>query len=482
MRFDPEVFISYAHIDDQAAWGGVPWVSKFHEALDARIEQLRGERVDVFFDPSLQGNEVLTEALVDRLKEAGVFVPVLTPRYIKSEWTRRELAEFNSWAARNGGVCIGDKSRIFIVVKTAIPRTEYPPELKDLIEYKFFTVEEGTDTPRELEIGPLFYKKIDDVARHMKSLLDAMEGLDGATAPRDKNVKTIYLAETTLDIQSQYEALRRDLEQAGQRILPSRPLPIVSDKLEEFVREQMAQSDVSVHLFGSTYSFVPEGCKECVAAIQNRLAMERAAAGGFSHLIWIAPGVKAEDERQSMLLDSLRANPQLQKGSDLLECPLEDLKTLIHTRVERPAQPSVAAAADGAPRQIYLIYGRDDREAVTPWCDFLFNQGLEVLCPAFDGEEADIRQLHEENLRTADAVAIFYGAGKDTWIQATLRGLQRRKAEENARQLRAVAILTAPPETPEKRRFKTHFCLVIPQMEGFAPEPIAPFLKLVNGG
>src|SRR5215469_12749090 len=120
MRFDPQVFISYAHIDDQSAWGGVPWVSKFYEALDARIEQLRGERVEVFFDPALQGNEVLTPALLDRLRCAGVFVPVLTPRYVKSEWTRLELSEFHTCACRNGNLNVGNKSRIFMVVKTAI--------------------------------------------------------------------------------------------------------------------------------------------------------------------------------------------------------------------------------------------------------------------------------------------------------------------------------------------------------------------------
>ena len=58
----------------------------------------------------------------------------------------------------------------------------------------------------------------------------------------------------------------------------------------------------------------------------------------------------------------------------------------------RPASPSV-----------YLIYDQRDAAAVSPWADFLFEQGLEVMHPVFEGDEAEVREYHEENLRTATA-------------------------------------------------------------------------------
>jgi hypothetical protein len=476
MTFDPEVFISYAHIDDQSAWGGVPWVSTFYKALDARIEQLRGEPVGIFFDPALQGNELLRPALLDRLKRAGVFVPVLTPRYIKSEWTRGELTGFCAAACDTGGLTIGDKSRIFTIVKTAVPRSEHPPELQDLITYDFFQIEPGTDVARELEIGPLYYRKIDDVARHMKGLLDQLEGVEARQ--KTAQAKTIYLADTTWELQPQHEALRRDLEQKGHTVLPSRALPIVGTELEKFVREQLSRCDMSVHLVGSAYSFVPEGGKRCVVEIQNELALERGKIGNFAHLIWVAPGLNVEDLRQRTVLAALRENPDLQDGTDLLESSLEDLKTVIHSRLEKGKQPF--ADKQTGTKRIYLIYDREDREAVLPWSDFLFDQGLEVDRPAFDGDETEIRQLHDENLRTADAVVIYYGAGKDAWIQATLRGLQRRKAEQT-HPLRAIAILLAPPVTLEKQHFRTHLALALPQWQGLEAKALDQLLRLLDG-
>ena len=112
---------------------------------------------------------------------------------------------------------------------------------------------------------------------------------------------------------------------------------------------------------------------------------------------------------------------------------------------------------------------------------FFFDRGHEVDRPAFDGDETEIRQLHDENLRTADAVVIYYGAGKDAWIQATLRGLQRRKAEQT-HPLRAIAILLAPPVNLEKQHFRTHLALVLPQWQGLEAKALDPILKLLDGG
>ena len=61
-----------------------------------------------------------------------------------------------------------------------------------------------------------------------------------------------------------------------------------------------------------------------------------------------------------------------------------------------------------------------------PWKpleDYLFAQGLEVMLPAFDGDDADAAALHQDNLLTCDAVLVYYGAAPKAWVDIKLREL-----------------------------------------------------------
>ena len=103
MKFEHDVFISYAHLDDEAVDPGAEgWVSALHRALAVRVSQLVGERASIFRDPKLQGNDVFADSLTDKLHQTALLVSVLTPRYSMSEWCMREVQEFSSASARRG--------------------------------------------------------------------------------------------------------------------------------------------------------------------------------------------------------------------------------------------------------------------------------------------------------------------------------------------------------------------------------------------
>ena len=61
---------------------------------------------------------------------------------------------------------------------------------------------------------------------------------------------------------------------------------------------------------------------------------------------------------------------------------------------------------------------------IGPWADFLFNH-CEVIHPVFNGDEAEVREYHEENLKTCQGALIFYGAGNEVWLRRKLRELQK---------------------------------------------------------
>jgi len=48
-----DVFISYAHIDDQPLTEGQRgWISQFHRSLEVRMAQLLGEELKIWRDPT----------------------------------------------------------------------------------------------------------------------------------------------------------------------------------------------------------------------------------------------------------------------------------------------------------------------------------------------------------------------------------------------------------------------------------------------
>jgi hypothetical protein len=497
MNFDLDVFVSYAHLDDAALGEDRKgWVAKLHETLERRLAQLLGKPARIWRDQKLEGNDVFEETLVDRVRHAALLVSVVSPRYVRSEWTTRELNEFCKAAEQRGGVQIHHKSCIFKVLKTPVPLEHQSPQLQALLGYEFFKVDPENGNFREFDeqFGPeyrqMFLMKLDDLAQDVKSLLEFVESQELADAPKSGGKQdAIFLAATTLDLQDQRDAIRRDLQQHGYTVLPAHALSQIGAEVDAAVRDDLARCSMSIHLIGKRYSFTPEGAVTSLVEIQNELAIERGKQGGFTRLVWIPPGLQVDDSRQQRVIDQLRADPRTGDGSDLLEKPLEDLRTVIQDVLERARAPKPTAPASRRPMpaasidvpNVYLVYDERDASVVSPWADFLFEQGVEVMHPIFEGDQAEIREYHEENLRTADGVVIFFGAGNTLWLRRKFSEVQKIAGYGRTKPAPVVAVCLVPPKTPDKEHFRTHEAIVIPQWDGLSADPWQPIIARLKG-
>jgi hypothetical protein len=486
MYFEGDAFISYAHLDNVGLIeGSKGWVTNLHRALEVRLAQLLGKPPHIWRDPKLSGNDMFADTLMERLRGVAALVSVVSPRYIKSEWTRKELSEFWKAAEKQGGVRFREKARIFKVLKTPIPPEAHPPELQPLLGYEFFKVDPDSGRVHELDevFGPEaqrdFWFRLDDLAHDiccMLEMLEASEASGGLSSSIESGA--IFLAETTSDLREQREAIKRDLQQHNYTVLPARAFPLVASELKAAVRDDLAQCRMSIHLMGKSYSFVPEGSAQSLLEIQNELAIERGdLGGGFSRLLWIPPGLQIEDERQRRVVEQLRLDPRIQKSADLLETSLEGLRTVVQDRLKQNQKPAATAAAAQSVAQIYLIYDRNEENEASPWTDYLFEKGFEVLQPIFEGDEAEVRQYHEENLRSCDGALILYGAGSECWLRRKLRELQKSAGYGRAKASPIIGIVLIPPKTAEKEHFRTHQGIVIPQLAGFSPDSLQPFIS-----
>jgi hypothetical protein len=506
MRFEHDVFLSYAHLDDAALIEGRKgWVANLHRALELRVGMFLGKSPQIWRDPKLQGNDVFEETLIELLKNVAVLVSVVSPRYVRSEWTRRELAEFAKAAERQVGLRLQNKARFFKVLKTPVPLEQQAPELQSLLGYEFFKVDPESGRVQEFngvfgaEAEQDFWKTLDDLAQDLCDTLEIFEAPEPPPEQPDEDVKpgpapgdlrlTVFLAETTGDLKEQRNTIRRDLQQHGYTVLPAAPLPFDAAEVDAGLRADLAKCSMSIHLIGQRYSLTPEGGVASLVEIQNERAIERGERGDFTRLVWIPPGLQPTDPRQQQVIDRLRSDPRMGQRADLLEIPLEDLRTVVQTTLERARSPKPltppstgpAVAAPAGTASVYLVYDERDATAVLPWANFLFEQGAEVLHPAFQGDEGEVREYHEETLRTSDAVVLFFGSANELWLRRKFRELQKVAGYGRTKPVPAVAVCLLAPKTPEKERFRTHEAIVLPQWDGPEPGPWAPIIARLKG-
>jgi hypothetical protein len=151
--FEHDLFVSYAHIDNRALVEGEKgWIDKFHYALATRLSQVLGEESKIWRDPKIQGNDHLTDTIRNALPRSASLLSVLSPRYLKSDSCMDELREFFKVADHTSGDRLLDKSRIFKVIKTHVPLDQHPPELRDLIGYKFYRIDAKSGRPHEFMV------------------------------------------------------------------------------------------------------------------------------------------------------------------------------------------------------------------------------------------------------------------------------------------------------------------------------------------
>jgi len=489
-NFEDDLFISYAHIDNQPLAEGLKgWVETFHERLKIRLEQLTGEPARVWRDRKLQGNDVFAETLVARLSKAAILVAVISPRYVKSDWCLKELGEFCRSAGARGGPVVGDKSRVFKVVKFHVPVAEHPEQLRGVLGYEFFEYDRERGRAREFspDVTPArdirYWEKLDDIAYDVKQMLDtlARPAAQAAQTPAGVGAKTVYLSETTSDLSAARDLIKRELQMRGHLVLPDRELPLTGPELREALGGYMSRSALSIHMLGGNYGIVPEEETRSLVEIQSEVAESRGKA--LRRIVWMPAGLEPRDERQSRLVNHFRLGLNGRRNIEVLQTSLEELKKHIEERVTDKPKPAPAAGDDGGgPASVYLICDREDLGEVTPLEDYLFGRGFNVFLPAMEGDESSVREDHKANLVECDAVVVYYGRGSDVWLRMKQRELQKVAGYGRARPMLAKAIYIAGPPTPAKERVRDQEALVVNGFGGFSPEALAPFVERVEKG
>ncbi len=481
-----DVLLSYATIDDYPLEEGKPgWVSQLHRNLEVRMEQLSGEKVRIARLPEDAISPAIEADLLQQVPQAKAMISVVSPPFVNSALCRREVEQFWLGAEQTGGRYVEDKSRLLKVLKTSISEQQMPKQLLDIFSplfgFEFFELDPDTGRVREFDetFGPAlkqrFFERVYDLAYDgckVLSLLKQVRARDIPAVTPDPHRRWIYLATTTSDVADERDRIKRELLERGHVVLPDGPLPMLSRDVETVVRDCLAKCTIAIHLLGQRYGVTPEDSSESVPALQVRLTADRAQGADLQRLIWMPGGGESADERQRAFVLRVQEDPALHDRAEIIEGNLNLLKKDLIRRLappeEKPKTPPPPKANGGAPK-LYLICDPKDEAAVEALEDYLFAQGLEVMLPAFDGNDADAAALHQDNLLTCNGVLVYYGAAPKAWVDIKLRELLKATGYGRETPIAVQAVYIAPPDDRRKERFQSHQAGVIRQPGEFAP-------------
>jgi class 3 adenylate cyclase len=487
---DSDVLLNYAAIDDAPLQEGRPgWVSELHRNLQVRVEQLSGEKVKITRSPRV---ETVPEMLA-YLPRIKAMVSVVSPPFVHSDICRREVENFWRIAEQTGGRWVEDRSRLLKVLKTSVAPEEMPPSLADifspLLGFEFFerNAENGRIREFDESFGPAlkqrFFERVYDLAYDVSQILRTLKLL-GSHSARPVNTAgaeavrhRVYLATTTSDVQDERDRIRRELLERGHQVLPEGPLPMLANEVAAVVEECLANCTIAVHLLGQHYGTTPEDSAESVPALQLRLTAQQAHRQNLKRLIWMPGTGGCVDERQSQFLARVQEDASLQYGAEIIEGNLSLLKkdlirclTPPEEKPKPPQSPASRTGTSGAPK-LYLVCDPKDEAEAEALEDYLFDQGLEVCLPAFDGDDAAAAALHQENLLTCDAVLVYYGTAPRAWVDIKLRELLKAAGYGRETPIHVQGVYVAPPVDHRKERYRSHQATVIHQPGAFAPGP-----------
>ena len=458
MKFDRQIFISYAHLDNQPLTADqAGWVSLFHATLQTLLSQRLGAPADIWRDDKLRGNDVFSDEILEQLRRTALFVSVLTPRYLKSEWCTKEIRTFCQQAEADRTLVVDNKARIIKVLKLPVAGGEaIPATVGQLLGYEFFDFDEDR-TPRELDPAygdkprQAFLRKVNKLAWDLAAQLELLQQRQAAAnepAPATCAKPAVFLAECSRDRREARERIEAELACCGYSVLPDQRLPDDEDEHIAAVRALLERSVLSIHLVGSGYGRVPDGDRQqSVVVLQNQYAAARSHAAGLRRVIWLPAGLQSEQPAHQAFINALQRDAALQFGADLVGGDLETLKAAIHAALKQrePEPPAATAAA-----RVHLLCDARDRKEAVPLIKLLRSHRLDVTLPVFTGDAAQVREANHQLALDCDAILLYYGAGDEAWKYHQQNELRKLQGSPRKRPLRASFTYLAPPVTDDK--------------------------------
>ena len=463
--FQHDIFVSYAHVDDEKSKGSMGLVTFIVEELMTMIRQRlpNYDSFDHFFDRRSIDSATENQRFEEAARNSAIFIAICSPNYAVRPHTREELSAFME---------CGESSRVF-AVELLPPECEsdYLPPLEIKIRRRFYHMPSVTErNSRRWSITAdrdLLLRNIEDVAADIADSLLAMKkgaqtpASSPPVSPKVPDLCPATVADAPPAVQAipavpvgiafawetparaAAQDLRRYLADMGVPVLPAdeRAYPLGGDAFRETVAGIMPCVGLFVQMLGADPGHRPPDLPEGYARCQLNAARE----ADVPILNWLSPGIDqqdVEDEDHLALLED----------GTVTVSTLETFKQMVLDKARSLAAPKDPVPVPGkapATRQDLVFIGTGSQsqniaEQVQIWfCD----RGCEAVANWCAGAPPLNLTALDEQLGRADALLFLHRGTNDHKAGHLIRRFYRVKATREAPP-KALARVYGPPEPP----------------------------------
>ncbi|GAB4129928.1 MAG: hypothetical protein OHK0045_07780 [Raineya sp.] len=456
-----DIYINYSTKDNTEGW-----IDRFRKILKESLRQLMGDAPNILYYPNQEKPTTST------LAKVGVMFCVLSPNFISDRDCIEDVEAFVSVSEKNLN------KRIIKVVKYPVEYNHQPTALKNLLSYDLYLVgQDGEYVEMKEFFGKenerIFWTQVLDMAQEAYNILREHKKIDQKNIAAAHKGKTIFLAETTNDLQIERNLIRRELQKFGCVVVPDQNLPSNHLEIETRLKRDLERSELAIHLIGASYG---EPLKEdgvSLLELQNTLATEHSTMllatknsiyddkRAFSRIIWLPPQTKFNSERQKVFVDNLLQNTEALEGAEILQVPLEDLKKAIRRILSEQEAQSVEAELHAKSQSgVYLIYDPMDAYEAKDIVEKIKQRGFEVLEPELHSSLLESRKIHINNLLTCKAAIVYNGKVSKQWVAMKLLDLLKAPGFGRDKPLQHKAVLSASVFQPDDFMKNNHIQVI----------------------
>jgi hypothetical protein len=498
MSFKYDVFISYAHADDEPHHATEKkWVTVLCDALSSRYRSRTGDPLRVWRDPLLRPGQVFDPVILERVRESAILLPIVSPSFIKSDYCLKEFQEFVQKAQHDpAGLVNQHKHRVLPLVKHPYGKVARPgsPAVAEMIrtfesiqEHRFYRTNVDSQITCELNChndGRLFDEQVDKLVDAIDEILQTIRAatettgdpVPEATPPvpaDDPSVKVIYVALTAQSMKDEREKLLKELKGRQHfknlriKILPDEEIDVRELQLkscqafETLVNDYIGRSHLSVHITNEVYGAIPEGSntKKSLVEIQYEAAVQhskRRPDGDFHCVVRKAATTTPAEPEQVQFFDRMEQDARQQPQVQLFtQRNFQDFVSFVEEKIVSQARKQeVILSVDGSDtKYVYFIYDKSDRNNTrTKELAMRFSSHYEMLYPVFPEsvDQAKVVSHHEDQLMQCDGVIIYHGSSTDSWCHSILgevrkAKLQRQEMKKHRKDIIAKTVLIDDP-------------------------------------
>ncbi len=480
-----DIFISYCQ-DDNTPFipGDDPgWVSDLHETLDTRLKQVRGESCKIFRDTELGGiGATLSDAIRKRIEDTTFLLVIVSPLYINSKWCNLERDAFiNKFGVEEG---INNIIRIDKLLDPPPPEQPEPPlpqELENKYGYRFYENDPETNKPTEISLrkdkvsAKKFHAVINDIAYHLREVLNEEPPID------DSRKNTIYLADTSSDMQECRMEIERELSQRRYNIIPNKQLSTLHSETRNRAKECLERSFLSIHIVGKEYEPLQQyEDNQSIIELQFDEAIKMCSKNELKTLVWMPTGLEPSDQNQKKLIKKMQND---ENKDDFIICTIEDFKTEINTVIDsKEREIGYNEPKEPKGKTVYLYCNKEDLSKdnrgkrtnhINDIKKTLYNEGYEVLTTEYEGDESEIKKIHQDYLKDCDAILLYLGASNRTWNRDVVIELRKHPDFDRSSPLLARGIYVEKDLDPPATQLAT----IIQGIDSYSSESLKRFLN-----